>query len=139
METTNNFFKKGALFTFLAAIFLNIANAQTFRWAEQGGSQGFEYGNAISADDSGNVYFTGQIEYTAKFDSISLVSNGKHDILLGKYSTDGVLRWVKHAGGTGGDVGWGIGIDTFGNIYHTGEYENTAGFQSGDSLTCRIE
>ncbi len=135
METTNNFFKKGALFTFLAAIFLNIANAQTFRWAEQGSSQGFEYGNAISADDSGNVYFTGQIEYTAKFDSISLVSNGKHDILLGKYSTDGVLRWVKHAGGTGGDVGWGIGIDTFGNIYHTGEYENTAGFQSGDSLT----
>ena len=111
------------------------ANAQSFLWAKQGSSQGFEYGNAIVADDSGNVYVSGQIEYSAVFENVTLNSNGKHDILVGKYDTDGNLKWVKHAGGNGGDVSWGVGVDAQHNSYHTGEFETTAGFQAGDSLT----
>ena len=87
------------------------ANAQSFLWAKQGSSQGFEYGNAIVADDSGNVYVSGQIEYSAVFENVTLNSNGKHDILVGKFDTDGNLKWVKHAGGNGGDVSWGVGVD----------------------------
>lgn len=110
-------------------------SAQSFLWARQGSSQGFEYGNAIIADDSGNVYVSGQIEYSAVFGNITLTTNGKHDILMGKYDTNGNIKWVKHAGGVGGDVSWGVGIDAAHNNYHTGEFENTAGFNPGDSLT----
>ena len=110
-------------------------SAQSYLWAKQGSSQGFEYGNAITSDDSGNVYVSGQIEYSSVFENVTLNSNGKHDILVGKYDTDGNLKWVKHAGGNGGDVSWGVGVDAEHNSYHTGEFETTAGFNPGDSLT----
>ena len=54
--------KTKLLFTSAFAIFclmLNI-NAQTVHYAKKGISQGFENGTAIVADDSGNVYVTGQ-------------------------------------------------------------------------------
>ena len=80
-------------------------NAQTVQWAHSATSQGYEDGNAITADDSGNVYVSGQIEYTTHFDGgMQLSSNGIHDIFVGKYSPDGTLKWVRNAGGRGGDV-----------------------------------
>jgi hypothetical protein len=136
MKTNTFFHVKGILFLLLTAIFSNIANAQSYKWARQGSSEGFEYGNAMIADDSGNVYVTGQLEFTTTFDNgIHLNSNGKHDILLGKYGSDGSLKWVHHAGGVSGDVGWGIGLDRTGNVYHIGEFEYTCGFEAGDSIT----
>ena len=66
--------KTKLLFTSAFAIFclmLNI-NAQTVHYAKKGISQGFENGNAIVADDSGNVYVTGQFEYTSVFDNRTL-------------------------------------------------------------------
>lgn len=125
--------------TAFCALFLLMSGSvksQSFIWAHQGSSQGYDYGNAITSDDSGNVYVSGQIEYSAAFDNgIVLNTNGKHDILAGKYDTNGDLKWAKHAGGNGGDVSWGVGVDAAHNSYHTGEFENTAGFDPGDSLT----
>ena len=135
MKTNNLHLAQKLLMAFLLLIFSEFVHAQSFKWAKQGSSEGFEYGNAIIADDTGNVYVTGQIEFSANFEGTILNSNGKHDILLGKYSTDGQLMWVKHMGGVGGDVGWGIGLDAQSNNYIVGEFENTAGFNPGDSLT----
>lgn len=130
------FFIAGCILAFrLFLLTENQALAQSFLWAKKGVSQGFEYGNGIAADDSGNVYISGQIEYSAVFENVTLTSNGKHDILVGKYDTDGNLKWVKHAGGNGGDVSWGVGVDANHNSYHTGEFETKIGFQAGDSLT----
>jgi len=110
-------------------------NAQTVQWAHSATSQGYEDGNAITADDSGNVYVSGQIEYTTHFDGgMQLSSNGIHDIFVGKYSPDGTLKWVRNAGGRGGDVGYGVAVDNLHNCYATGEIEDTAQFSSTVSL-----
>ncbi|MBK7570143.1 MAG: SBBP repeat-containing protein [Bacteroidetes bacterium] len=136
MKTNTLLFAKGVALLFLLAIFSNIAQAQSFKWAKSGVSQGYDYGNAITSDDSGNVYVTGQLEFRCDFGGgVAYTTAGKHDILLGKYATDGTLKWVKRAGGVGGDVGWGIGVDRVGNIYSTGEFEGTAGWGPGDSMT----
>ena len=135
---------KTPLFSLIRGIYSSLfilgialkADAQSWKWAHQGSSEGFEYGNAIVIDDSANVYVTGQIEYTALFDNgIHLTSNGKHDILHAKYNSAGQLIWARHAGGVSGDVGWGIGLDQNRNIYTIGEFEYTAGFSAGDSIT----
>ena len=129
--------KTKLLFTSAFAIFclmLNI-NAQTVHYAKKGISQGFENGNAIVADDSGNVYVTGQFEYTSVFDNRTLSSYGSHDIFVAKYNSSGNIVWIKSAGGTDGDIGMGIGIDAQHNVYITGEIEKTVRFSSTISLT----
>lgn len=110
-------------------------NAQTVQWAQKGISPGYEYGNAITTDDSGNVYVAGQIEYTTDFGTISLASHGIHDFFAGKFGPDGSIKWLRDAGGTGGDVGYGVGVDALHNTYCTGEMEKTAYFTPTDSLT----
>ena len=120
--------------TFFVAISFN-SNSQTYQWAKNGFSEGYDYGNCITTDDSGNVYIAGQIEYSANFEGQILNSAGKHDILVGKYDKNGNKKWLKRAGGLGGDVCWGIGVDKYHNVYIAGEIEMTAGFGPGDSLT----
>lgn len=136
MKTLKLLFKKGMAFLYLFVIFINIANAQSFKWAKQGSSEGYDYGNAITSDDSGNVYVTGQLEFSCNFGGgLILNTGGKHDIIIGKYGPDGTLKWMKRNGGRGGEVGWGIGVDAQGNVYSTGEFEMTAGWGPGDSMT----
>lgn len=102
--------------------------AQTVQWAKKGISQGFENGNAIVTDDSGNVYVTGQYEFTSVFSGITLHAIGQHDIMTIKYTSDGNIKWIKPSGGPGGDIGNGIGIDALHNVYVTGEFEDSAKF-----------
>src|SRR5256885_1358042 len=101
------------LFIILFSFYLS--NAQTVQWANEGTGEGFDNGNGIATDQSGNVYITGQIEFDATFGSTILESHGIHDILVGKYSTDGQLVWIHSAGGRGGDVGHAIGVDAQNN------------------------
>jgi hypothetical protein len=114
-----------------------VMNAQTVQWAHKGISPGYEWGNAITTDEQGNVYVSGQIEYTTHFDGgVSLDSKGSHDIFFGKYAPDGTLQWMKSAGGHRGDVSYGVGVDANHNVYSTGEIEDTAYFTPNDSVVC---
>lgn len=117
---------------------IHCATAQTFQWSRSGVSPGFEYGNGVVTDDSGNVYVAGQIEYTTDFgNGFVYTVDGQHDIFTAKYNSSGVLQWVRVAGGPEGDAGSAIGIDAQRNVYIVGEFEETAGFDPGDSLTIR--
>ena len=113
-----------------------FSEAQTYDWTRSGISPGYEYGHGIVCDDSGNVYVTGQLEYTTDFGNGVLKSTaGQHDIYVAKYSPSGTVLWVKTAGSTDGDISLGIGLDVQGNSYITGEFEQTASFGSGFSMT----
>jgi hypothetical protein len=126
---------KSGFFTIIALFFFCPANAQTVQWAHSGTSQGYEYGNAITTDDSGNVYVSGQIEYTTHFDNgQSVATYGSHDIFAGKYGPDGTVKWLRGAGGRGGDVGYGVAADNQQNCFVTGEIEDTVRFSSSVSL-----
>lgn len=117
------------IFTFLL-IFIAFGAIAQPQWVRTAGSEGFEYGNAIATDASGNVYVTGQIEFLTAFEGgPSLYAVGGHDIYVAKYNSSGALEWAKRAGHRTGDVGQAIGVDLAGNVYIAGEFEDTATFE----------
>lgn len=115
---------------------ISTAQAQTIQWSRTGLSEGFEYGNGIITDDSGYVYVVGQCEFLTDFGGgVSFYSAGQHDIFVCKYSPTGQLLWMRHAGGSDGDVGSAIGLDAQRNVYIVGEIETTCYFSPTDSIT----
>ena len=119
------------IITILLSLNSDILFSQNVQWVKKGISPGFETGNAIACDDSGNVYAAGQIEYTSVFDNRTVSSYGSHDILVVKYDRNGVIKWIHSAGGRGGDVANGMSIDASHNTYIAGEVEDTVNFGSG--------
>lgn len=117
-----------ALAILFASFLLNTASAQSYRWASYGNSIGFDYGNALVVDDTGNVYVAGQFEYDFYVQSIHLSTMGQHDIFVAKFDSAGTLKWIRQGGGSDGDAAVGIDIDAAGNVYVTGEIETTCYF-----------
>ncbi len=103
----------------------NIPNITAIATA---GSVNLDYGNSIATDTSGNYYITGHFAGTATFGDQSRTSAGGRDIFVTKYNSSGVVQWVRAAGGTGEDNGYGIATDASGNVYVTGSFSGTAAF-----------
>ncbi len=97
-------------------------------WAKNGGSTAGDIAYGVGLDGAGNVYVTGHFSGTMAVDGVTVTSSGLFDIFLAKYSPDGVLLWLKRAGGTGSDIPHGLGVDGLGNIAIVGEFQNTAFF-----------
>ncbi|MCH8147677.1 MAG: SBBP repeat-containing protein [Planctomycetes bacterium] len=98
-------------------------------WATSAGGTSIDIGNSIAVDAAGNSYVTGDFFGTATFGPFTLTSLGSFDIFVVKYDTNGTVVWAQSAGGTGiFDMGKGIAVDSAGNGYVTGRFENTATF-----------
>jgi hypothetical protein len=89
---------------------------------------------AITIDASGNVYVTGVLYGTVRFDNKSVTSAGRADMFLAKYSSAGVIQWVKGFGDDADQFGTAIDTDASGNVYVTGYFFGTVGF-GGPALT----
>ncbi|MEO0311264.1 MAG: hypothetical protein RIQ89_921, partial [Bacteroidota bacterium] len=127
---------KKLFIAFSLLIFLSLtAISQNYDWVKTGTSVGFDYGNGVIADDSGNVYVAGQFEFDFTVSQAFLSTLGQHDIFICKYGPDGTLKWIKQAGGSDGDAGSALSMDGQGNLYMTGEYETKCYFFPNDSLT----
>jgi Beta-propeller repeat/Abnormal spindle-like microcephaly-assoc'd, ASPM-SPD-2-Hydin/HYDIN/CFA65/VesB-like, Ig-like domain len=95
------------------------------------GGNGVDQGNAITADGSGNAYVTGTTTSTnfpltpppgpAPFQS-ALGAAGVANAFVSKLNAAGsALVFSTYVGGTGGEQGLGIGIDSNQNAYVTGQ------------------
>ncbi len=84
--------------------------------------------NAIAKDNSGNIYITGNFQGTAMFGSTNITTTGDNDVYLAKYSSEGVLIWVKTAGSLAGDISIDCVIDGNGDIVITGYYFDSITF-----------
>jgi Beta-propeller repeat len=100
-----------------------------------GGSGSNDYGNAIAVDGTGNIYITGTTN-SANFPTTPGVYqttiSGTGDAFVSKFSSSGSLVYSTYLGGSGADPGYGIAVDSTGNIYVTGmtsstNYPGTAG------------
>ncbi|MBF0457658.1 MAG: SBBP repeat-containing protein [Nitrospirae bacterium] len=90
-----------------------------------GNDYGFGYGD-IAVDTIGNIYVTGFS--TATWGSpVTAFGGGAADAFAAKLNSSGVLQWNTFLGGTGTDRGWGIAVDTSGNVYVTGDSDSTWG------------
>lgn len=99
-------------------------------WSINGVGSGDDSGVALTTDPVGNVYVTGYFAGTLNLYGTILNSLGMLDIFTAKFTTDGVLAWVSHSGGSYHDVGTGIALDNLGNIFVTGYFGETASFGS---------
>ena len=83
---------------------------------------GRNFANASAVDNYGNVYITGDFQYTANFDGIKLKGANNRVFFIAKYHSDGSLQWVKQAGDKilGYSSGNSLAIDSVGNIFVTG-------------------
>ena len=96
------------------------------------GGSGIETDNAgVAVDSSDNIYITGTSQGTNLFGK-NATSGTTDDIFVAKLNSSGVVQWVYTAGGTGRDRGRKIALDSSGNIYVAGYYQNTVDFGGGN-------
>ncbi|OYU66701.1 MAG: hypothetical protein CFE22_07760 [Cytophagaceae bacterium BCCC1] len=99
-------------------------------WVQKGGGNQQDVSSSVAVDASGNVYICGYFTGTASFGVISVTSVGYIDAYLAKYSSSGVITWVKVGGGTGHDLSQSLCLDASSNIYMTGSFNGIATFDA---------
>ena len=127
-------------FLFLIVQFAPEAHAQDgdFVWAKSMGQNLDDKGYAITVDSVGNVYTTGYFQGDVDFDpgagTTILPNAGNNDIFISKMSPAGDLIWARSFGSDVDDEGWGIFVDSSGNVYTTGYYQKTIDFDPGTGI-----
>ena len=99
-----------------------------FIWATKAGGIAFDDPYSIATDSAGNSYITGLFGETAYFGSFELISDGESEVFVAKINMDGQFEWATKAGGIANDKGCGIVVNNSGEVYITGNFEDTAYF-----------
>ncbi len=98
------------------------------RWAVRGGSGQDDKGYAIAVNAAGNAFVTGMYRSAANFGGGGqLSSNGGSDVLVARVSAAGEFVSAHNAGGVRDDAGYGVAVDTAGEVYVAGTIDS-AGF-----------
>ena len=100
------------LYIFLLAPIILIAQAD-WQWGQEVRFNA----QSIAVDNDGNSYVTWTLEDPYEIDGTLFISNGSTDAALTSFDCDGVHRWTKIIGGSGGDAVTGLGTDTLGGVY----------------------
>ncbi len=117
-------------------IFVSKLNqAGNFVWAKSIGSTGQDRGLGVEVDAAGKVYATGYFNLTVDFDPDSIatydLTSSGFDMFVIKLDSNGNFGWAKQIGGSGVDYGFAIELGSYGFVYTTGFFNNTADFDPG--------
>ncbi|MBK9401416.1 MAG: SBBP repeat-containing protein [Bacteroidetes bacterium] len=99
-----------------------------FVWARRAGGTGNDTSSEIVLDDLGFIYVAGGFAGTSSYGNITLTSFGNADAFIAKMDPAGNFIWAKQFGGTGADGCKGLAVDVAGNIYLSGNFNDTADF-----------
>jgi len=121
------------LCTDLGDIFIAKLNElNEFQWVIQTKGEGFDEGNFITSDKSGNIYAMGRFEKTCELENIVLESVGEEDVFITKVDTSGHFLWISQIKGTTSDYGYSLATDVNNSIFSTGYFGGSADF--GDTV-----
>ena len=117
---------------------LKLDNDGEFLWAKSLGGTEADIAFGITTDIMGSVYVTGGYKGTVDFDPgtavFDLTSVGNSDVFVLKTTADGDFLWAKSMGGIAAERGRSITTDTLGNVYLTGEFEETVDFDPNSTI-----
>ncbi len=92
------------------------------------GGAGNDFGSGIAVDSSGNAYITGRT-FSADFPTVGAIDStlgGTEDAFVSKLNATGsTLTYSTFLGGTGGELGNGIAVDSSGNAYVVGDTDSS--------------
>lgn len=108
----------GAMDVFIAKFDVN----GNFQWVESAGGVTDDKGKSLAVNDSGDVYITGDINFTSKFGDYTVEHTGFSDSFVAKYGSDGVCKWAKSFGGTLFDSGECIEMANNGDVVIAGNF-----------------
>lgn len=94
------------------------------------GGTGYDWGNAIALDSSGNVYIAGQTNSTglATIGAAQTAEGGAYDGFAAKLSVSGnAFTYITYLGGSRNEYLTGMALDKSGNVYLAG-YTDSANF-----------
>jgi hypothetical protein len=111
-------------------IFPLFSNSQYWKWVNTTGGYQDDNGECTAIDQFGNIYLSGYFRDTLSLGSDTFISAGNTDIFIVKYSPSGEIIWAKRAGGTGEDNAGSIAVDSDGNVYTGGWFNNVCSFDS---------
>lgn len=106
------------------------------QWKKAIGGTGEDLVLDFSADGKGNLYLTGSFTNTINFGNKTLNTSSANskDVFVANYDQAGNLKWAQKAGGKGVDSGTGIDVDSKGNTYVSGVFQETADFGNNHKI-----
>lgn len=91
-----------------------------FVWVKALGTSVADAGNSITTGTDNNVYVTG---------------HNATSIFISKLDTAGILTWTKTTGGPSyNNIGYGVAVDAYSNVYATGYFQGTSDFDPGPGI-----
>lgn len=113
----------------------NPTFSQDWLWEKTGGSVGVDAVTAVEIDVAESVYVAGSFTEVLQIPGQSPVQpEGGQDAFLIKYLHDGTLLWFVTLGGPGDDEIIDMKVDSDGNLYLVGNFDNTIELGSIDEL-----
>ena len=110
-------------------------SAGVAQWAKgpAGMGIGFDFGRSVVVDSDSNVYVAGRHGCGLDFGNGVTIPDegGTYGVFVVKYNSAGVAQWAKGPTGPGKDLGYGVAVDSGGNVYVTGKHESGLDFGNG--------
>lgn len=109
-----------------------------FLWAHAFGGTGNEVASGLAFGPGNDIYATGQFENTVDFDpspATHTFSANVQDVFIARWTSSGVVKWVKQLQGAAMSAGSAITVDAATNIFSTGLFNGTVDFDGNSGVS----
>ena len=105
--------------------------AGAYVWSKLAGGLYDDAGRGVAVDATGKVVVTGTFQAAVNFGTGSLITAGRTDVFVARYSPDGVPLVAQRFGGADFDAGNAVAVDRSGRPVVTGSYRLGVDFGGG--------